>query len=287
MKKILLFIALLSATLVLTTSCDKVEPGCNGGDGSVPTSDTIRKLLFEDYTGHLCTNCPSAHIIIDDLHKIYGDRMVTVAIHSFFFATTSVPPYDTDFTSADGTAIATSFGVGNSTPLPKGVVNRAKVNGSYLIERGEFSSEVAKVLMDKMPDLYLEIKPNYSGGNTFDVEVKITAMKDMPAGKYNLSVLITESDIIAAQKNVDPNINNGHEILDYHHNHVLRAAVNTTFGEEFASSISNGQTFTKSYTNVPLDAAWDVDNISIVAFAYYADGAKEKEVIQAQVNKLK
>jgi len=286
MKKILLFLALLSAALVITTSCDKVDPSCNVNTGGGSKSDTIRKLLFEDYTGHLCTNCPSAHVKLDDLHKVYGDRMVTVAIHTGFFSIQAASPYDADYKTADGEDIALFFG-GNTAPLPKGVVNRAKVNGSYLIERAEFATEVSKVLADEKPDLYLEVKPTYTSGNTFDVEVKITAMKDMPAGKYNLSVLITESDIISAQKNVNTNINNGKEILDYHHNHVLRATVNTTWGEEFATAISKGQTFTKSYTNVAIDAGWDADNISIVAFAYYADGAKEKEVIQAQVEELK
>ena len=290
MKNIFILIfTLLSAILVLTTSCDKVDPSCNVNNGKSVASDTVRKLLFEDYTGHLCVNCPSAHEIIHSLKKVYGEsRIVTVAIHTGFFAIPAASPYDDDFTSADGDVISAFFG-GNTAPLPKGVVDRKKVNGSYLIERAAFATEVSKVLdsLPQKPDLYLEIKPTYNGSNAFDVDVKITAMKDMPAGKYNLSVLITESDIVAAQKNIDANINNGQEILDYHHMDVLRAAVNTPWGEEFATSISDGQTFTKTYTNVPIDAGWSADNISIVAFAYYADGANEKEVIQAQVEKLK
>ena len=286
MKKIIIFLAVLSAALVLITSCDKVDPSKNVNTGGGSKSDTIRKLLFEDFTGHYCTNCPSAHAILDKLHKVYGDRIVTVAIHTGYFAKVRPVPYDANYKTPVGEDLSVFFG-GTTASLPMGMVNRAKVNGSYLIAPSEFATEVNNVLVDEKPDLYLEVKPTYTSGNTFDLEVKITAMKDMPAGKYNLSVLITESDIISAQKNVDPKINNGKEMLDYHHEHVLRAAVNTTWGEEFATSISSGQTFTKSYTNVAIDAGWDADNISIVAFAYYADGAKEKEVIQAQVEELK
>ncbi|RLD44796.1 MAG: hypothetical protein DRI86_06585 [Bacteroidetes bacterium] len=289
MKKILiLLIGVLSALVLITTSCDKIEGPYKETGGSGVTGDTVRKLLFEDYTGHQCVNCPSAHVTIAELHQVYGDRMVTVAIHTSSFADMSFPPYDADYKTADGEELSLFFG-GTTAPLPKGMVNRTKVNGSYLIEKAEFGTEVSKVLdsLDEKPDLYIEIKPVFSGGSTFDLEVKITAMKDMPAGKYNLSVLITESDIISAQMNIDPNINNGDDVMDYHHNHVLRGAANTAWGEEFATSISNGQTYTKSYTNIPFDAEWNADNISIVAFAYFADGPNEKSVIQAQEVKLK
>ncbi len=288
MKNIFIILLAFASIAMFTVSCDKIEFPYNeesGNNGS--QSDTIRKVLMEDYTGHKCIYCPSAGLILDDLHHLYGDRMVTVTTHTSTLANADFAPYGADYKSVDGEVLSVFFGA-NVSPLPRGIVNRTEVNGAYLIERGEFGSEVSKVLdsMDHWPDLYLEIMPTYTSGNTFDVEVKITAMKDMPAGKYNLSVLITESNIVSAQMNADPAINGGQEILDYNHKHMMRAAVNTPWGEEFATSISEGQTFTKTYTNVPIDADWVADNISIVAFAYYADGDHVKEVIQAQTEEL-
>ena len=288
MKKILiLLIGVLSALVLFTTSCDKIEGPYTEGGGDVVTGDTVRKVLMEDYTGHKCVNCPSAHIVINQLHQVYGDRMVTLAIHTGTFAEMGFPPYSADYKTADGEVISAFFG-GLTAPLPKGVVNRAKVNGSYLIEKAEFGTEVSKILdsLSELPDLYIEIEPVFSGGSTFDVNVKITALVDMPAGKYNLSVLLTESELISAQKNIDPNINNGNDVMDYHHEHVLRGAVNTPWGEEFATSISNGQTFTKSYTGIPV-GSMDPEHVDIVAFAYFADGSREKEVIQAEQVSLK
>lgn len=290
MKNIFIIIIAIVSVAIFSVSCDKIEGSYTeeiSTEGN--ESDTIRKVLLEDYTGHTCPNCPLAHTVIDDLHDRYGDRMVTVAIHTGTFADPLMGgEYGAYYKSADGEVLSTFFG-GNSAPLPRGIVNRAKVNGDFLIEKGEFATEVSKVLdgKDNWPDLYLEVKPTYTDGNTFDVEVKITAMIDMPAGKYNLSVLITESDIVSPQYNTDLSINNGQNILDYHHNYMLRAAVNSPWGEEFAVSITKGETFTKTYTSVPLDANWVADNISIVAFAYYADGAQEKEVIQAETEHLK
>lgn len=285
MKKILILV-MLSALVFLTISCDKVEGPFVETGGGGGTGDTVRQLLFEDYTGHKCVNCPSAHATIDLLHGIYGERMVTVAVHTGYFAEPEAPPYNNDYRTPDGDNTSAFFG-GATASLPMGMVNRTKVNGSYLIGKAEFAAEVSKVLdsLPELPDLYIEITPTFSGGSTFDVEVKITALKDMPAGKYNLSVLITE-DLISAQDNIDPNINNGDEILDYHHKHVLRATVNTTWGEEFASSISNGQSFIKTYSGISL-AGMDADNVHIVAFAFFADGAHDKEVIQAQQVDLK
>ena len=81
---------------------------------------------------------------------------------------------------------------------------------------------------------------------------------------------LTESGIVAAQMN-------GSELIyDYVHNHVLRTAVNGTWGESL-TSLPQGETTTYSHT-VTLPAEWNADNCHIVAFA--CEGSGNRVVLQ-------
>jgi len=278
-KNIVFIISVLVSMMILTTSCDKIDPPyVTANTGSV-TGDTVRKVLFEDFTGHLCINCPAAHTTIENLQKIYGDRMVVIAEHVGFFSRPKAAPFDYDFRTTAGTEIDTYFGAA-AAGLPKGVVNRKRINGSYIIDKEEFGTAVSLVLdsMPERPDIFIQLIASYnSSDSTIGVEAKLTALIDLPTGKYNLSIIVTESEIIEAQKD------GTNDVLDYEHNHVLRGAINNTWGEEFTDgAITNGQTFTKTYSNYKIGKDWNPDNIHIVAFAYYADGPNEKVVIQAE-----
>jgi thiol-disulfide isomerase/thioredoxin len=290
-KKILISLfGVIVVFLMVSTSCDKIsEPYMENGSGIV-TGDTVRKLLFEDFTGHECVNCPSAHKTIEDLQSIYNDRIIVMAEHVGFFARPKAAPFDYDFRTPEGDDISTVFGA-MSAPLPKGMVNRTKQNGDYLLDRAAFGTAVSLVLdsMPEKPDIFIEIDPSYSStDSTLNVDIKLTVLTALPAGKYNIAVMVTESKIVEAQKNNDATVGDVPEILDYEHNHVLRAAINTTWGEEFANgSLNEGQVYTKSYSNFKIGADWNPNNLSIVAFAYFADGANQNVVIQAEEAKLK
>jgi len=274
---------------VLTSCCDKIdEPYMNTGGGGV-VGDTVRKVLLEDFTGHLCVNCAAAHKIIEGLEGVYPKRIVPLVIHTGFFAKPKPAPYDYDFRTADGKIIADYFG-GYGAPLPKGMVNRID-DGGYLLDPPAYATAVSKVLdsMPELPDVYIELTNSYnSTDSTISVDVKMSVLANLPSGKYNVSVMVVESGIIQAQKNTNPNINNGKEILDYEHNNVLRGTINTAWGEQFANeALVAGKVYNKSYSNYKIGKDWNPDNLKIVAFVYYADGAKDKVVIQAEVAHLK
>lgn len=275
--------------IIVATSCDKVsEPYIDGTVVKV-TGDTVRKLLFEDFTGHKCVNCPAAHMIIEDLQALYSDRIVVIAEHVGFFAKPLSPPFDYDFRTTAGDDIATFFGAINA-PLPKGMINRKKQNGDYLLDRSAFATGVSLVLdsLPLLPDVYIEISPSYnSNDSTIKVDVKLSVLSNLPYGKYNLSVMLTEEGIIKAQSNTDEFAGNVPTIFDYNHKNVLRGAINTTWGEEFASAgLTAGQVFTKSYVDYKIGKDWNPANLRIIAFVYYADGPNNKTVIQAQEAKL-
>src|SRR4051812_5513690 len=97
MKRILLFFALCAPFLILLiASCDKIEAPyrepvpvndfCTTGiEDSIPH----KKVLVEDYTGHLCGNCPAAGIYLNDtLKSVYNHCLVIISVHAGFFAGT-------------------------------------------------------------------------------------------------------------------------------------------------------------------------------------------------------
>jgi hypothetical protein len=150
---------------------------------------------------------------------------------------------------------------------------------------GAFGEQVSLVLdsMPTKPDIYIEMVGAYtSSDSSLAVDVKLTALSAMPAGKYNLSVFVTESEIIEAQESRD---NSGvvTTIADYEHNHVFRGAMNGTWGFEFTNgAISSGQVFTKAYSGVKIGKDWKPAHLHLVALVYHADGPNENQVIQVE-----
>lgn len=81
-----------------------------------------------------------------------------------------------------------------------------------------------------------------------------------------LQVWIVEDGIKAMQMMPDGSANQ-----EYIHNHVFRAAVNGTWGEEV--TVKEGETTSKDYSYV-LPETWNADNISVVAFVYNGKGVE-------------
>lgn len=283
-----LFSLLAIFMLAFNTACDKVEPPYLTIP-DVVEGDTVRKLLLEDFTGHKCPNCPGAHKTIEDLQHVYGDRIVVLVNHTGYFARTVTPYFEYDFTTTAGDAYSVFFGA-DQAGFPKGMVNRENNGSGYLLNPTAYGTAVSLVLdsMPVTPDIYIELEPSYSTSDSMiSVDVKLTALTAMPAGKYNLSVLVTESNIVKPQDNSDPNMGATPIIHDYVHKDVLRGDINSPWGEEFAdAAIANGEVFNKSYASFKIGKDWKPADLKILAFVYFADGPNDKVVIQAEEVKL-
>jgi hypothetical protein len=82
-----------------------------------------------------------------------------------------------------------------------------------------------------------------------------------------LQVWILEDQITAMQLMPD-----GTADADYVHNHVLRAAVNGTWGEDF--TIREGEKKEQILTET-FEGSWDSHNLSVVAFVYNDQGVQQ------------
>ena len=104
-----------------------------------------------------------------------------------------------------------------------------------------------------------------------DVETSLYGVNGNFTGK--LQLWIVEDNITAFQMMPD-----GSRQEDYVHQHVFRAAVNGTWGEDI--KVNEGQQVNFKCKGVPLSEDWNVDNLFIIAFVYDDNGVQ-------QVTKLK
>jgi hypothetical protein len=275
MKRILLLIVCFSPLLLTFNSCDQIEaPYINTNVDTSSSTPQSQKVLLEDYTGHKCGNCPRATKSAYDLKAIYGDRLIILAIHAGFFAGTNVPPFTYDFKCAEGIQLDTDFGV-SAAGNPNGMVNRKQVSGSYIVDYLDWGTQVNSILAsNSTAPAAIEIETVYNS-STRNLEATIhTEFLTSLSGTYNLTVFLAEDSIINWQKDYDVTPN---DIPNYVHREVLRGSMNGTYGTALPSS-STGDTLTSVF-NSTLDAAWDENHISVIAFI--TDGAT-KEVIQVE-----
>ena len=276
-------ILVASVLLFATTACDVItDPIKEGGIIKPPDSTTVlRKILIEDFTGHICKNCPEAAKQIKTLEGVYGEQIVGLGIHagpSNFTGVTS--DYPTDFRTPDGNQIgAFFFGSVSSIALPSGMISRKDYNGgtSHIKAYSSWPSECAK-LVDSVA--HISIKPTISYNATsrqVTVDVTVEALKAFLTDlKY--VVLVTESGIVSPQLMPDDTRD-----TNYVHNHVLRDVFTQALGDELAlSPITQGQVITKQITGT-LDADWDENHCEIIVYVF---NASNYEILQVEVGEV-
>jgi hypothetical protein len=262
------FYSILTVSILLfVLSCDKIEaPYKNTGDFGGGTEVTTRKVLLEDYTGHRCVNCPDAAKLAGELKALYGERLIIIGVHAGFFAAPAAPPFELDMRSEVGNAWNNHF---NIQAYPSGLINRTSPSGQYALSFGHWSTRVTEIIDDPtVADL--SISTNYNEATRrLDIGIQSTFKTDV-GGSPKLQVVITENNIVAAQLNSNPNIGETPIINDFVHKHVLRAAVNGSWGENIlgtGNSLTVGNTYQHNYS-ITINPAWDESNISVVAFIY-------------------
>ena len=290
MKK---YLAVISLALIII-SCD-TEKGPFINDYNSYTNPN-KKVLIEDFTGHLCPNCPDAARELDAIHNIYGDQIIGMAIHvskSFArpYPISQAPNFQYDFRTSWGDDWDDFYGI-SEMGLPRGMVNRIGFqDNNHKIGKDEWSSAVA---LELKKDIDFKI---YITSDENSISI-ISEVQNNINSNYNLVVCLTESNIINWQKDGQENIEN------YIHNHVLKSVL---LDESLSSSSSyaSGQQIEK---NINYDLAaleqfnidysinnisglgngiagnWDAKNISVIAYIYDKTTHEILQVEEAHLN---
>ena len=275
--------------LLVFFACDNVKKPylednggkCGNGDLSIP----IKKILLEDYTGHTCGNCPRAAEQTELLIETYCDHIIPISVHVGFFAEPySSGKYTYDFRTTAGNEWNDLFGNG-SAGLPNGMVNRIEYNSTKILAYETWASAIEQILAEA-PTIDINIENNYTEDtHKLNSSISVNFLKSF-SENLNLSVLIVEDSIVNWQKDYDyQDIDNpgNTDIEKYIHRHVLRDAVNGTWGETIVTNdIAQGENIKKTF-NYTLSSEWNFKNCSVITFVY---NSVTKEVIQAEIKEL-
>lgn len=275
----LIFIAVVFAFW----GCDKIEEPFIEEGSSVWNG---RKVLIYDFTGHKCGNCPRAHRLLETFKNTYGEAVVSVAIHSTFFAMPDNDPdgkfyYDfrTDIGDILGGRDFSTDGYYGELSLPIGLVNN--LSRGALLSDSDWAEEVEKYL-SIYPEFDIRINNSFcSLGENIITNVNVETLL---AGNRNitLNVLIIEDGIVQWQTDYseDPSY-----VENYVHDHVLRGGFTGAFGEPINQDnniMGIGDVINREYSK-EIGKDWVKENCSVVAFVYDSD---TKEVLQVETEKL-
>lgn len=258
MKRTLLYIAFI-AVLGCMASCDVIDENERYvKEDTADMGERVQRVLVEEFTGHMCVNCPDGAVVVHNIQESYPGRVVVIGIHAGMFATpTPSGLFTTDFRTPEGDAYDKAFPYEGN---PAAMFNRSASNGSYVSTNKDMWLTIADNELKKQPVCELTPTCEYDAATrTLKVTTEVYAWANMPAD-LKLQVQLTEDGIVGAQM-TSTGVN-----ATYEHNHVLRAAVNGTWGETMASLLE-GETKTYEHTFV-LDEAWVAENCNIVVFAY-------------------
>jgi len=257
--------SLLAALLV---GCDHIADDerlieVKGGSTPVDTAVVLKNVLLEDFTGQRCVNCPLGAEVIEQLHAAQPERFIAVGVYSGPFGKNNSGAL-LPLTTEDG---CTYYDYWKVESQPGGMVNR---DGRLLYNVNEWTAGVmgqltqpARVKMDLKATLR---------DHAVDILVQETGLSGTVTGK--LQVWVVEDGIVAIQLMPDGSSNRS-----YVHNHVLRTAVNGTWGTDLTIAAGEQQEHTFSQ---PISDEWNPARLSVVAFVYGDSGVEQ--VVKAQVN---
>ena len=260
---------LMAALAVAAVSCDEIGED----ERLIPTDPadfqfTNKVVLLEEFTGHLCINCPDGAEVVHGLETWARGHVIPVSIHCGDFATANEgSSFAQDFTTDAGDAYYNEF---EPDAFPAAMVDRSfdgnlvSINSNY----DTWSTDVLERAIETSPvDLQLDVTRNDR-----NLSIDVTAEVNSAMG-YGLSLQLwlVEDSIRGAQ------LSSSGIILDYVHNHVLRDAINGTWGEEIGVPVA-GSTVARSY-NYTIGEACKPENCRVVAFLY--ETASRGNVIQA------
>tara|TARA_B100000902_G_scaffold163425_2_gene158602 strand:- start:17229 stop:18140 length:912 start_codon:yes stop_codon:yes gene_type:complete len=300
MKKNKIHIIIISFLMIGFTSCDIIEGPyyTNSNNNNIDTSLVIKKILLEDFTGHRCSNCPSASEEIDALKNIYGDQVISIAIHPH--SNFSIPnpinsnDYTYDFRTSFGEDLDDLFLMVDAG-LPVGMINRVGFNNSnHQLGKDEWAL-ATDIELNKDPvfDIIIESSVINGIGN---VNIQVESLSNLNQ-EYKIVICLVENNILEWQTDENGNIE------DYVHNHVLRCMINSTWGESIGSNFINGDSWEKNYSINITDLenynesyslnnlfmgngnckGWNENNMKVVAYIY---NSSNYEIVQAEQNPL-
>ncbi len=251
-------------------------------------TNTDVNVLVEDYTGHLCSNCPLAADEAHSIHQAHPNRVFIASIHvdpnaqlGFQASFPENPKYFTDFTNPDGIAYGETFGSGfNFLGNPSGTVNRKTVGGKMFDSQGTWQSRADAILSANNLKVNIQSVFNYfesTGGGFLHTEFEKKVNDPL---KLNAVVYVIEDSLITWQTMPDNSDNEFYVHRDIH----LGSIDNHPWGVNvFDTDAKAGDKAVLDYSYMlPTDI--DKENLHFLIYIYDVDTYEILQVIKQEIN---
>lgn len=172
-----------ASTVTLTiTKVNGEENACvkNSATGTLYTVERefVKRSVAEQFTGTGCGNCPSGHVAMHNMHNLYGDQFIGIALHQF---NQSDPMYNA------------SYDLG-FTGAPQCMVNRSSgILGPY-----EQMPEALKKSLNEIALAEVTVTGTFAEEDT---KVNATAsVESLVAGDYDIAFMLTADGLTGTTK---------------------------------------------------------------------------------------
>jgi hypothetical protein len=242
MKKTVVFFIF---TFILTgIGCDEIDNRTIEMDEVIP----LKKVLLLDFTDQACPNCSNAGIEVAGLKEIYGDALIPVAVH----ASPRIPKLP--LVTTEGNEYDTHFGT-KQTGHPAGIID-GKLFPNYDLWGGAVLSQ-----FNILSPLEITISAGYDEtSREVSITSRLKGLKEIANAQFLLWII--EDNIIDKQLLPDGTMDNA-----YQHQHIFRAAVNDTWGEEISLKTDEEKELSHLYV---LNVKWKPEDVRIIGFVYDA-----------------
>lgn len=310
MKKLFPYLFVLVGLIFCFSSCDKIDhpyekiasieldttffPG-NWADymeNDYPTfsenPNTSVNVLIEDYTGHLCPNCPLAATEAHSIHESNPNRVFVASIHvdpgalmGFQVSFPENDKYFKDFTNPDGIAYGKEFEDGfNFLGNPSGTVNRKTVDGKLFDNKGTWQSRTDAILGTNDLKVNIQSVFNYfesTGGGYLHTEFE---KKTNDPVEMNAVVYVIEDSLVTWQTMPDNSDNEFYVHRDIH----LGSIANNPWGiKAFDAEAEAGDKVILDYS-YKLPPEIDKDNLHFLIYIYDVDTYEILQVIRQDID---
>lgn len=221
--------------------------------GSAPAAQE-KAVLLEDFTGVRCVNCPTGNALSASLHATYGERFISVGVHSEFLA----EPYPfsaEDFRNESAEDMATTFG-----PIPfkpSALIDRYSYAGSstLVVATSNWSSYVSDRMALTTP-INIDLATEYIAADTSVILTASFVYNQAVSAELRYGIELIQNDIVSAQVQPDNSID-----TNYVHQHVLRELITPVTGATIYTDAEAGRGVIKQFKiklnhnehNIPAD----------------------------------
>lgn len=271
-----LIVLFFAFTLVNCTENKPIIPclSCDSNTTPINPETVVKKVLMEEFTGVRCVNCPQAKLEIDNLQSenLFGEKFIAVSYHAGFFAR----PYNNsanDYRTEQGDVIIEFLD--QPIGFPSGVINRKLFSGEGDLQIEAFATwgGFVGLELEEAAIMSLDLETTYNASNRIlNVSVGIMPTQNI-SDDLNLSILITEDDIVDVQLTPDGIVE------EYAQTHVFRAMITNTLGDPITDALVANQASSDIYS-FTLPNEWVAEKCKVVAFVHHA--TETKEVLQVE-----